>query len=729
MIKPFIRHSSLIKNVFITTLMKNAPKLGCAVLLAGCLFFLMSFLTRPVPVKLYKFPYKQAGLTERQAAEHLLDRFTYGATPGQIDSVMAMGLEKWFDQQLSASQSDDSLDKRLRAYNGINLSNTQVCKIYPPGFVIRTLAIKDSAISKDSVDKAVDKKAFNAQIQAYMDKKGFRSDQDLYKQFIDQHILRAAYTHNQVQEVLTNFWFNHFNVSFYKGECAQFIPAYEREVIRPNALGKFDQMLMASAKSPAMLYYLDNFTSVGPPPPTPPKAAPKLAAPAANTDMMMGGSTAAKTTTSGDMMMMGGNAPQTSPKTNTGGDMMMMGGTNTPSTTKPVKTLTQPGKNVNGLNENYAREVMELHTLGVDGGYTQQDVTQAARVLTGWTVYPISENAYGAAMKGLVAKIGENNLSAKGYVHEGDFLFTPNRHDQGEKVVLGHTFAASTNPADGYQQGVDLLEMLAHNPSTAKFIARKLAVRFVSDVPPQNLVNKLAKSFTDHDGDIRQVLITMVTSKEFWDKKALLVKTKSPFELTISSVRALNADIKDPYPLFNWMTKMGEKAYYYQAPTGFPDRGNYWINTGSLLSRMDFSLALTSGQIAGVKVNLNSFTNQQSENPQDAIKLYSQLLLPGVNPDQTTKQLTPLLNDPALIAKVNSAGNQVAKQPAPASEKPTAGAPGDMMLMSAVSESKAQTPAPAPPKPVYAMANNKGNSNMHSLIAGIIIGSPEFQRR
>lgn len=704
--------------------MKNAPKLGCAILLAGCLFFLMSFLTRPVPVKLYKFPYKKAGLTERQAAEHLLDRFTYGATPGEVDSVVAMGLEKWFDQQLSATLPDDSLDKRLSTYNGINLSNTEVCKIYPPGFVVRTLAIKDSAISKDSVDKAVNKKAFNAQIQAYMTKRGFRSDQDLYKQFIDQHILRAAYTRNQVQEVLTNFWFNHFNVSFYKGECAQFIPAYEREVIRPNALGKFDQMLMASAKSPAMLYYLDNFTSVGPPPPTPPKAARKPAAPAANTDMMMGANTVAKNNTT-DMMMSGGNAQQTTPKTNTSGDMMMSG-SNAPSTAKPVKTLTQPGKNVNGLNENYAREVMELHTLGVDGGYTQQDVTQAARVLTGWTVYPISENAYGAAMKGLVARIGENNLSAKGYVHEGDFLFTPNRHDHGEKTVLGHTFAASTNPADGYQEGVDLLEMLAHHPSTAKFISRKLAVRFVSDNPPQSLINKMAQSFIDHDGDIRQVLITMVSSREFWDKKALLVKTKSPFELTISSVRALNADIKDPYPLFNWMTKMGEKAYYYQAPTGFPDRGTYWINTGSLLSRMDFSLALTSGQIAGVKVNLNAFTNKQSENPQDAIKLYSQLLLPGVNPDQTTKQLTPLLNDPVLIAKVNSAGNRVAKQPAPPAEKPMAGAPGDMALMSAVVENK--TPTPAPPKPVYAMAN-KGNNTMHSLIAGIIIGSPEFQRR
>jgi uncharacterized protein (DUF1800 family) len=668
--------------------MKNNFKFYCyALLLAGGLFVLTSFLVSPVPYRSFKFPYKRAGLTERQAAEMLLERFTYGATPGQVDSVMSMGLENWFNQQLDAGQRDDSLNKRLSTYDALYLSNKEVCKVYPPGFVIRTMAIKDSAISKDSVDKAVNKKAFNAQLQAYMAKKGLKSDQDLYKQFIDQKILRAAYSRNQLQEVLTDFWFNHFNVSFFKGECAQFIPAYERDVIRPNALGKFDQMLMASAKSPAMLYYLDNFTSVGPPPSVPPKPAPKPAA-APGADM----------------------------------SMMMSANTTTPANST-AKTLTQPGKNVNGLNENYAREVMELHTLGVDGGYTQTDVTQAARILTGWTVYPISEQAYGSAMKGLVAKVGENNLAAKGYVHDGDFLFTPNRHDQGEKVVLGHVFVATKDPAAEYQEGVDLLEMLAHHPSTAKFICRKLAVRFVSDVPPQSLINKMAKSFTEHDGDIKQVLLTMVTSPEFWDKKTVMAKTKSPFELAISSVRGLNADIKDPYPLFNWITRMGEKIYYYQAPTGFPDRGQYWINTGSLLSRMDFCLAFTSGQIAGVKVNLGPFNPvTDPQNTQAAIVTYSKLLLPGQNPDHTVQELSPLLNNPNLAAKVNDAPRPAA--PA-VSEKPTVGATGDMMLMS-VPDNK---PKPAAPELPKGIAATTPNNNMQALIAGIIIGSPEFQRR
>jgi len=658
----------------------------------------------------FKFPFKKAGLTERQAAEYLLSRFTYGATPGQIDAVQKMGLENWFATQLEATLPEDSLDARLTTYKDINLSNTEVCHIYPPGFVIRTLAIKDSAISKDSVDKAKDKKAFNAQIQAYMDRKGFKSDQDLYKQFIDQHIVRAVYAQNQLREVLTDFWFNHFNVSFFKGECAQFIPAYERDVIRPNALGKFDQLLLASAKSPAMLYYLDNFTSVGPTPPPAPKVA------------------AQPKTDDANMLMTGGNKPQSATKNNATDMSMMMTNAAPNPAAKPVVTITP--KNLNGLNENYAREVMELHTLGVDGGYTQSDVTQAARVLTGWTVYPISDNAYGAAMKGLVEKIGPNNLAAKGYVREGDFLFTPNRHDAGEKVVLGHVFPATKDPAAQYQEGMTLLEMLAHHPSTAKFIARKLAVRFVSDTPPQSLVDKMAKSFTEHDGDIKQVLITMVTAKEFWDKKNWEVKVKSPFELVVSSVRALNGDVKDPYPLFNWMTKMGQKVYYYQAPTGFPDRAAYWVNTGALLDRMDFGLALAGNQIAGTTIKLGNFSKAAANDPSTAIKDYSAVLLPAHDPNQTLTTLTPVLNDPVMQAKL--AGAPVpAQRPAPAgSEKPTVGAPGDMALMSALAENQQKPPATAPVQTAVTSNNNKLNSNnMRWLVAGVMIGSPDFQKR
>jgi uncharacterized protein (DUF1800 family) len=713
--------------------MKNILKFGFfGLLLTGCLWILSAFLTPSPPkrsfsfasksfsspfksfsspFKSFSFPYKKAGLSKQEAAAHLLERFTYGATPGQIDQVLHMGLENWFRQQLDASQPEDSLDRHLVAYPDIGLSNTEVCSRYPPGFVIRSMAIKDSVISKDSVDRAVDKKAFNARIQAYMDEKGFKSDQDLYKQFIGQNLLRAVYSRNQLQEVLTDFWFNHFNVSFTKGECAQFIPAFERDVIRPNALGKFDQLLIATTKSPAMLYYLDNFTSVGPPVAGLPKPSPKppaRPAPAPGTmDMTMAAAASGSPNATNSPAATGSSAGQRSP--------------------------ARPGapprpKNVSGLNENYAREVMELHTLGVDGGYTQQDVTQAARVLTGWTIYPISDFGYGSAMKGLVTRIGPDNLARKGFIRDSDFLFTPNRHDHGEKIVLGHDFPANTDPTSGYQEGIDLLEMLAHHASTAKFICRKLAIRFVSDDPPQELIDKMARSFLDHDGDIREVLITMVSSKEFWDRSVLDTKIKSPFELAVSAVRALNATIADPYPLYNWIARMGEKKYYYQAPTGFPDRGRYWINTGLLLNRMDFCLALTAGQIGGVKIDLGALiAHRQPETPLATLTAYSNLLLPARKSDQTIRDLTPLFTQPGFT---DEAGRTLVNIPSISQDKPVSGAPGDMMFMGAGSNATDNRTRAA------AAETNEKNTNTHStgsnptaLIAGMIIGSPEYQKR
>ncbi|MBW4891491.1 DUF1800 domain-containing protein [Mucilaginibacter sp. HMF5004] len=682
--------------------MKTFKYITIAVIISLSGILLASFFdTTALPVKEMKFPYKRGGLTERQAAAHLLDRFSYGATPGQVDQVVSMGLEKWFEQQLTAGLPDDSLNNKLSKYDALNLSNTEVEQKFPPGFVVRQYAIRDSAINKDSVDKAVNKKAFNDTLNAYMARKGYRPEQELYKQFISQKILRAAYTNNQLQEVLTDFWFNHFNVSLTKGECAAFIPAYERDVIRPNVLGKFDKMLIAEAQSPAMLYYLDNFASVGPPAAAKPNNKPVVVKPADNGNTMMG-----------DGMQSAAAKPATAKPEQS---MMMMDAA--PKKQAPtVKTIT-PQKNVTGLNENFAREVMELHTLGVDGGYTQTDVTQAARVLTGWTIYPIAADGYGAAMKGLVNRIGVSNLEQKGFVHIGDFLFTPTRHDMGEKIVLGHHFDAN----GGYQEGVDLLEMLAHHPSTAKFICKKLAVRFVSDHPSPALIAKMAKTFTEQDGDIKQVIITMVSSPEFWKKDAVREKTKSPFELAISSIRGLNASITDPYQVYNWVNRMGEKMYYYQAPTGFPDRGNYWINTGSLLNRMNFGLALASQKIPGVTVNLAALNNHhEPESAQAALLTYSKLVMPERDLDKTIQRLAPLLNDPQLVAKINNAANKV-PAPQPANLTPVQ----DMATMT--NNQGASKPQAAPK--VNMQTSNTPNANMLAQVVGIIIGSPEFQRR
>ena len=471
----------------------------------------------------YRFPWRQAGLTERQAAAHLLSRFTYGATPGQVDAVEQQGLENWFAQQLAADLPDDTLGALLRPYDALQLTNEQVVNEYPRVGQIARMAIRDGVVSKDSIK--TDRKEYREMIRAYRSEKGYKPEQDLFRQFICQKILRAAYSNNQLQEVMTDFWFNHFNVSITKNDCAEFIPAYERDVIRPNSLGKFGDLLLKTAKSPAMLYYLDNFSSAAPLP----------------------------------------------------------------------EGQQDSGRRSRGINENYAREVMELHTLGVDGGYTQQDVTQAARVLTGWMVYPMNENA-----KGFMNRFNPDQLARRGFVHEGDFLFNANRHDEGEKTVLGHVFPAG----GGYEEGVELLELLARHRSTARFISRKIAVRFVSDDPPQSLIDKMAKTFLEKDGDIRQVLITMVTAPEFWSSAAIREKTKSPFELAIGAVRSLHAAIDQPYPLYTWITRMGEKKYYYQAPTGFPDKGAYWINAGSLLNRMNFGLALAEGRVPGVKIDL-----------------------------------------------------------------------------------------------------------------------------
>ena len=560
----------------------NAQFLRQTLPILGGVILLSSFWGEKRP---HRMPYREAGLTEKQAAAHLLSRFTYGATPGQVDEVARMGLEKWFEQQLKSDLPEDSVEAQLAPFDALKLSNEQIAQTYPKNGQVIRMAVRDGIIDKDSVK--TDRKAYRDIIRDYMDKKGYKPENELFRQLYCQKILRAAYAQNQLREVMTDFWFNHFNVSVTKNDCAQFIPAYERDVIRPGALGKFGDLLKATAQSPAMLYYLDNFSSSGP-----------------------------------------------------------------MDERRPMAQLV--ARKAQGLNENYARELMELHTMGVDGGYTQQDVTQAARVLTGWTV------------------------------RESEYLFTPRRHDPGEKMVLGKHFA----PDGGEEEGLQLLDMLAHHPSTAHFICRKIAVRFVNDDPPSSLIDRMAKTFTDKNGDIRQVLLTMVYSPEFWSAQAIREKTKSPFELAIGAVRSLHARVAQPMQLYNWITRMGEKMYCYQAPTGFPDKGQYWINTGSLLSRMNFGLALATGRIPGLSFDLAALNNNhEPESAQAALVIYCHLIMPERDLDPTIKRLTPMLSDPNLSQKVSAADGEADS-----------------------------TKVTTPPASL-------------TQVVGVIIGSPEYQRR
>lgn len=655
------------KNIFVAKLI--------GVLLI-CFFCFSYFDKEPLRKPKFHFPYKASGLTERQAAAHLISRFTFGARPGELDEVVNLGLENWFAKQLAGGVQDDSLNQRLSGYDALNLSNAQVVSTFPKGGQVLKMAIADGVINKDSVK--ADKKEYKDVIAAYMKQKGIRPEQELFRQFINQKVLRAAYSNNQLHEVLTDFWFNHFNVSITKNDCAQFIPAYERDVIRPNVTGKFSELLIATAKSPAMLLYLDNFTSAG-----------------VNTGMDGQGN---------QLMNRLANFKSNKP--------------DTAQQAQLLKRLQNARKN-QGLNENYAREVMELHTLGVDGGYTQSDVTQAAKVLTGWTIYPMGDNGYGNAIKKIIERVGEDNLIKRGFVHEGDFMFAINRHDNSSKNVLGKNF-----PEDGgYQEGVTLLNMLAHHTSTAKFICKKLAVRFVSDNPPQSLIDKMSKTFLSKDGDIKEVLITMVSAPEFWDKTVIRAKTKSPFELAVSAIRALNADVQQPYQIFQWADKMGEKMYFYQAPTGYPDNGQYWINTGALLNRMNFGLAIAAQRIPGMKVDLLALNNHhEPESASAALVTFGGLIMPERDLSQTVKRLTPLLNDPGLVKRVDDAAGK-------AIVENSVNKSADNMMNSDMNTEAGKTKGSGGFKKNNAIQYVEGNNTMLTQVVGIIIGSPEFQRK
>ena len=635
-----------------------------------------------------RFPYKKAGLTEKQAAAHLLNRFTFGPTPGQIDEVVNMGLEKWFAQQLNESLDDTDMLRRLISYDALNLSSEEIVNTYPnPGQII-ALAKKNNIILKNNDTSAAGKQEYKEQLKQVMQQYGYKPPAELERQLINQKIIRAAYSNNQLQEVMTDFWFNHFNVSLTKNQCLQFVLPYERDAIRINALGSFDQMLLATAKHTAMLEYLDNATSVSNNNPFGQKQLNNLLAKRANDKI----------------------------------EEMVNDTSN--KNAAALKQLLNARK-TQGLNENYAREIMELHTLGVDGGYTQNDVTQLARALTGWGIMPLLKDGVG---KNLIDKAGGiDKMKEKGFVIDGDFLYSPDKHDEGEKIILNQKLPAN----GGYEEGVKMIEFLANHPSTAKFISKKLAVRFVSDTPSEALINKMADAFLKSKGNIKTVLTVMVNSPEFWNADALREKIRSPFELAISAVRATKADVQQPFQLFLWCTRMGQKFYYYQAPTGFPDKASYWINTGSLLNRMNFGLAFATEKIPGIKLNLSSLNNNhEPESIEAALNTYSNLLLPERDNAANIKRLIPLITDNDLEKKLKDA----AAKNTTAEIIPTADESDNMIAMSERKNNRAMKQAERAAlnknnaKPVT-LAYAAGNNTMIAQVAGVIIGSPEFQRK
>jgi uncharacterized protein (DUF1800 family) len=374
-------------------------------------------------------------------------------------------------------------------------------------------------------------------LEEYYRENGFQRPQRIIAELQASRILRAVYSERQLQEVMVDFWTNHFNIFANKGADRWLLPAYDRETIRPNAMGKFSELLVATAQSPAMLFYLDNFQSVSP-------------------DANRGG---------GARRMLNDQAPQ---------------------------------RQRRGINENYARELMELHTLGVDGGYTQKDVQEVARCFTGWTIFQPRGGA--AAVNAMLGREGARR-------EPGTFFFNARVHDDGEKVVLGHKIPAG----GGINDGLKVLEILSRHPSTAKYIAGKLVRHFVSDTPPATLIDRVSNVFTKSDGDIRETLKALIFSKEFNSPEAYRAKIKRPFELVVSAIRTLGADTNGGPGTHQWIARMGEPLYGFQTPNGYSDAAESWVNTGALLERMNFGLALAGNRIQGTRVDLAKLSGQE----------------------------------------------------------------------------------------------------------------------
>jgi uncharacterized protein (DUF1800 family) len=572
---------------------------------------------------------------EHRRAVHALDRLTFGPRPGDVDTVSAMGVGKWIELQLYPDKIDDSaMQARLEPYRTLRMSSREMAIGFPPNPLLKAAMEGKVAIPNDQYRHAIymagiarlqnrqDEKqastatnqtnpnpmvvpASSATAQRQQDSRDAHSQIDSLIQLqpddrmnhilalppseqavllkglpgpkklallngltpqqqetviaLDNpqglvsyevqsgKLLRAVYSDRQMEEVLTDFWFNHFNVYIGKGADRYQVTSYERDVIRPHVLGKFKDLLVATAQSPAMLFYLDNWQSEGP-----------------------------------ESQAATGRPPQGNAQRHPLGPRRVAYPQPRPQGSTQTSGANQgQQKRRNGLNENYARELMELHTLGVNGGYTQKDVTEVARVFTGWTLQEPRDG--------------------------GGFVYKPRLHEPGTKTVLGHKIKEN-----GEKEGLQVLDILAHYPSTAHFISLKLAKRFVSDDPPPALVDAMAKTFRKTDGDLREVMRTMLQSQEFWAPESYRVKVKTPFEYVVSALRATDADIAETQPLLNQLNSMGMPIYGMQPPTGYSTSADTWVNSAALLDRMNFALSLANNKIGGTHFDVTKILPEQA---------------------------------------------------------------------------------------------------------------------
>ena len=473
-------------------------------------------------------------LNPLEKANQALDRLAYGSRPGEAEALASGGdvaVWAWVEAQLfPEALADAHVDRVLSALPTVGLTSAELYRDYP--------SLNDVAKAR-GVDLGNEDQKRQLLNELDPDRLARRIDEDLE----DQKLVRAVESRRQLNEVLADFWFNHFNVDIEKGKMRWLITSYERDAIRAHLFGRFRDLLGAVAHSPGMLFYLDNAESVRERPPNPrrPRAA-------------------------------------------------------------------------RGLNENYARELMELHTLGVNGGYTQADVREAARCLTGFGL--------GGPKQGDLA---------------GTFQFHPKEHDDGEKVVLGRVFPAGQGEADGEQ----LLDLLASHPSTAHFLAFELARHFVADDPPPALVERLAKRYLESGGDLRQVYLALFASPELWSREAYRVKVKTPLELAVSAVRVLDGHLDNAAPLADEIRKMGEALYKCQPPTGYPDVAAAWVNSGALVERLSFGLRLAAGKVGGAHGHVLPFVpGRRRADPSAFVDLAAASLLSGQLTPETREVVT-----------------------------------------------------------------------------------------
>jgi uncharacterized protein (DUF1800 family) len=472
---------------------------------------------------------------------HVLNRIGFGPRPGDLDRVRQMGLAAYIDQQLHPERLPDTdLNARLADFPTLSMSTRELANKYfvPAQEARRNQQLKqqkaeanaksdptaaDATTPGDQASAAPAKPAVSPEV--IMARQG---QQEVITELTQAHLLREAMSERQLDEVLVDFWFNHFNVFLGKGQVRDYLPEYERDVIRPRVLGKFRDLLGAVAHSPAMLFYLDNWQS---------------STPNANADLPPG-------------VMQRLNDPFLPPFQR----QQLL------ARLQQMRNQQQRPKQTRGLNENYGRELMELHTLGVDGGYTQKDVVEVARAFTGWTI----------------------DRPQMG----GSFVFRPQMHDAGEKIILGHKFPSG----HGEDEGEHVLDILAKHPATAHHIAFELAQRFVADEPPATLVDRAATTFLDTNGDLREVTRAIITSPEFFAAGAYRSKVKSPLEFVISAVRASGATVVNAQPIAQALrAQLGMPLYGCVPPTGYSNTSDAWVNTGALLSRMNFAVQLVNG--------------------------------------------------------------------------------------------------------------------------------------